>query len=158
MEQGRLKPQEEPFILKDLAQKALGNLQTVTNRTITVDFRTEEYVYGNKERIEQVFTNLVTNAIKFSPKKSPIVVKSELKDGFITVGVKDFGIGIPVKDKKHIFDKFYHADEHKMYPGLGLGLYISSEIIKECGGKMWAQSTLGKGSAFFFSLPIYKGK
>jgi signal transduction histidine kinase len=74
--------------------------------------------------------------------------------------VKDAGRGIPKDDTKRIFDRFYQVDEKrgKTYPGLGLGLHICKKIIDAHGGKIWVESELGKGSTFYFSLPIYKGR
>lgn len=156
MEQGRLILKEEPFILRELALKTLADLEVIINRELTIDWPTTAYVYGNKERIAQVFTNLITNAVKFSSDDSDIIVKSQKKDSHIVVSVQDFGIGLAVEDQKHVFEKFYHADAHRTYPGLGLGLYISSEIVKQYGGNMWVESVKGKGSTFFISFPIYK--
>lgn len=154
MEQGKLLLKEEYFVLKNVALKTLTGLQETTNRRILIDWQTHEYFYGNKERISQVFTNLITNAMKFSPAESEIIVKSRKKDRSIIISVQDFGIGIPIKNQTYVFDKFYREDKHKTYPGLGLGLYISSEIVKHHGGKMWVESKEGKGSIFYLSLPI----
>jgi signal transduction histidine kinase len=78
----------------------------------------------------------------------------------VTVCVEDFGIGIPEDKKDKVFEQFYRVSGSKQhtFPGLGLGLYISNEIIRREGGKMWVNSTEGKGSTFCFSLPVTEGK
>jgi len=72
------------------------------------------------------------------------------------VSVRDYGIGIPKEHQQKIFDRFYRASEvrDQTFPGLGMGLYISSEIVKRHGGRLWVESTEGKGATFFISLPI----
>lgn len=160
MQQGKLELNNEKFILKDTALEIIDDLQAITDHKVITNWETHEYVYADKERLRQVITNLVTNAIKYSPENKEIIIKSEKKDSSIVVSVQDFGIGIPKDEQAHIFDRFFQVHQNKgdTYPGLGLGLYISKEIITRMGGKMWVESRKGKGSTFFFSLPIYKGK
>jgi signal transduction histidine kinase len=117
-------------------------------------------VYGDRDRISQVVNNLLTNAIKYSPQSDHIIVTASNEKDRIVVGVQDFGIGIQKKNQLKIFDRFFRvieADE-KTYPGLGIGLYISSEIIKRHHGKIWVKSEKGKGSLFCFSLPANSQK
>lgn len=110
-------------------------------------------VYGDEYRIGQVLINLLTNAIKYSPKGGKIVVRVTSNTHFVTASVQDNGMGIP-KEKQHkIFERFYRLGE-KEPSGFGLGLYISKEIVERHGGKIWLKSELGKGSTFYFSLPI----
>ncbi len=101
---------------------------------------------------------MISNAIKYSPHSHTIVIKSESDTKNISVSVQDFGIGIPKNKQDKVFEQFFRVSGPKQYtfPGLGLGLYISSEIIKRQGGKIWVNSTEGKGSTFCFSLPIRK--
>lgn len=120
------------------------------------DWHTKLYVYADRERIRQVLINLITNAIKYSPEAKKVVIRSQKNKNFIQISVQDFGIGIPKTEQLKIFDRFYQSQNHKTYPGLGLGLYISSEIIKANGGKMWVESDEGKGSTFYFTLPTRK--
>lgn len=157
MQQGKLKLNNEKFIVKDIALEIISDLQAITNHRLITDWKTHDYVYADKERLRQVITNLVTNAIKYSPENKEILIRSEKKDNTVVVSVQDFGIGIPKEDQMHIFDRFYQVLQQSgdTYPGLGLGLYISKEIISRMGGSMWVKSTKGKGSTFFFSLPIY---
>lgn len=108
-------------------------------------------------RIEQVLTNLITNADKYSPGKKTIVVSSVADADNLIVSVKDFGIGIPSDKLDKLFTRFYRVDEHdRRFTGLGIGLFIASEIIKQHGGKISVTSKVGEGSIFSFSLPLIK--
>ena len=112
-------------------------------------------VYADKLRIEQVITNLLSNAIKYSPNRTVVELKIEQFDGFLKCSVTDFGIGIPAEQQPFIFDRFYRVDDSSAtLSGLGLGLYISSEIIQKHNGKLGVQSEAGKGSTFWFKLPL----
>ena len=158
VEKGKMALEEKPFILKNFAMETISDLQSTSDRHMVIDWQTNEYILGNREKIRQVFTNLITNAMKYSPSNSDIRIQSRKKNGLLIVSVQDFGTGITKEEQKLVFDRFYQARHHKTYAGLGLGLYISSEIIKQHGGKMWVESEKGKGSTFYFSLPIYKKK
>lgn len=113
-------------------------------------------VTADKERIEQVLTNLIINGIKYSPNGGDVTVKTSVDNGFVFVTVSDQGIGIKEESLTKVFDRFFRVEEDAMqlFPGLGLGLYISSEIIRKHGGKISVTSRPGEGSSFIFSLPI----
>lgn len=112
-------------------------------------------IYGDEMRIEQVLVNFLTNAIKYSPGTSEIQLTVNVSDGSLYVAVKDSGIGILPEQLPHVFDKFYRVEEtSQRFQGLGIGLYISSEIIKRHGGKVGVNSTYGKGSEFYFLMPV----
>lgn len=105
-------------------------------------------------RLEQVITNLIGNAAKYSPGKEIIIVNSVKKDNAVVVSFTDYGIGISPEKSTKIFDRFYRIDEaSKYFSGLGIGLFISAEIIKQHGGSIWVESKEGEGSTFYFSLP-----
>lgn len=114
--------------------------------------------HGDRGRIGQVIINLLTNAIKYSPKKDQVILTSNHDEKNIIFSVQDFGSGIPAKKQKQIFQRFFQADSEdgKHRPGLGLGLYISHEIIERHGGNIWVESDNEKGSTFFFTLPLHK--
>lgn len=158
LQHGKLELKNEKIIIKDTVVEILDELQPITRNKIIIDWQTHEYVYADKERLRQVLSNFITNAIKYSPETKDIVVKSRKRDSIVVVSVQDFGIGIPKADQARIFDRFYQVSQHATYPGVGLGLYICKEIIKRMHGKIWVKSEEGKGSTFSFSLPIYKGK
>jgi PAS domain S-box-containing protein len=144
------------FDFNQAVQECVHDLQQTTNRHILVlDFKETGMVYSDKDRIGQVITNLVGNAIKYSPHSNRVIISTELQGNEVVVCVQDFGIGIPEDKKEKVFEQFYRVggDKQHTFPGLGLGLYISNEIIRREGGKMWVNSEEGKGSAFCFSLP-----
>lgn len=108
----------------------------------------------DKIRMEQVFSNLIGNAAKYSPKNTRIYIECKNEEEFVTIGVIDQGIGMSKSSISSIFEKFYRdKDVVNTHSGLGMGLYISSKIITDHGGKIWAESTEGKGSKFFFTIP-----
>jgi signal transduction histidine kinase len=110
---------------------------------------------GNEERIEQVFMNLMNNAVKYSPESKRIIVRSESNDTSAIVSVIDFGVGMSEQDQKFVFERFYRVNgSDYLTPGLGMGLYIASEIIKEHQGEIRVKSKLNEGSIFSFLLPL----
>ena len=112
-------------------------------------------VCGNDERLEQVLMNLINNAVKYSPNKKEIIIRAEKNKDSAIVSVIDFGIGMVNSDQELIFERFYRANGNEStMPGLGMGLYISSEIIKEHNGEINVKSKLNEGSVFSFSLPL----
>ena len=106
-------------------------------------------------RIGQVATNLIGNAIKFSPERSRIEVFASGDDASVTVSVKDYGRGISQRDMNRLFQRFAQLDSSttRKAGGTGLGLVISKGIVEQHGGKIWVESALGQGSTFCFSLP-----
>ena len=113
-------------------------------------------INGDKDRINQVITNLISNAVKYSPNADVVDIALSAEPGWVTVTVKDHGIGIPKDQQKKIFERFYRAESlpKNTYQGLGLGLYISMEIIKKHNGRMGVKSEHAQGSEFWFSLPV----
>lgn len=112
----------------------------------------------DQSKISEVITNLINNANKFT-ENGKIIVTSKIKDDNVIVSVADNGIGVDKNDQKRLFEKFYQAgrfdpDDPQEQQGSGLGLYISNQIIKLHGGKIWLESEKGKGSTFYFSLPL----
>ena len=112
---------------------------------------------GDDLQISQVINNLISNAVKYSPNSQNIEVYANKVGNFVKISVKDFGIGISSQDKAKIFNRFYRAGNiQKKFPGLGIGLYISHEIIANHNGTLWVESEPGEGSTFSFTLPIMK--
>ncbi|MFD0793785.1 chemotaxis protein CheB [Mucilaginibacter litoreus] len=115
----------------------------------------EMKVHADRVRLEQVVTNFLTNAIKYSPKSDKVVVTCDVDDQKFKLAVKDFGIGIPDDKKEFLFDRFYRVQESSSHvSGLGLGLYISAEIIKRHQGDIGVESTSNQGSVFWFTIPV----
>ncbi len=157
LEHGSLKLQKEEFDFDELVKEVVEEIRKSSpSHKIKIVGKTRKSVSADRLRIAQVLTNLMSNAIRYCSDKSQIIVSvsSDLK--VVTCSVQDFGIGIPAGQKKRIFERFYRVKEHeqKFQSGLGLGLYISSGIIKGHGGKIWVKSKIGAGSTFFFTLPL----
>jgi signal transduction histidine kinase len=110
----------------------------------------------DKLRMEQVFSNLIGNAAKYSKKNTPIKINCYLENNsFVRIAVEDEGIGMSLESTASIFDKFYRAkDVVKTHSGLGIGLYITSKIITDHGGRIWVESLKGIGSTFHFTVPV----
>jgi hypothetical protein len=113
-------------------------------------------IIGDEKQLKRAITNLLNNAVKFNREKGKIKVEARRKEDFIEVSVEDTGIGIPKKDIDKVFDKFYRVDIGitRRYGGTGLGLAIVKRIVEAHGGKVWAESEVGKGSTFTFTLPV----
>jgi signal transduction histidine kinase len=113
-------------------------------------------IFADRERIKQVLKNLLSNAVKYASKSKEIIVELIQHQDKIICSVKDFGHGIVEDEIDKIFHRFYRITGNKLhtYPGLGLGLYISKEIIQNHSGKMWVESQKGEGSTFYFELPL----
>jgi two-component system phosphate regulon sensor histidine kinase PhoR len=127
--------------------------------TIKKEFEENIMVLGNEERLEQVFMNLINNAVKYSPENRNIIVRAEEDGVSAIVSVTDFGVGMSEQEQKLVFERFYRVNGNNyLTPGLGMGLYIASEIIKEHNGEMKVKSKLNQGSVFSFSLPLATGQ
>jgi two-component system phosphate regulon sensor histidine kinase PhoR len=156
---GQLQLDEENFNFNELVMEAVEELQRTTQtHGIEVKLAAEETIKGDRNRIEQVIINLLSNAIKYSPNADKVIVTSARTDGHIKLCVQDFGIGIPDSQQDKLFTRFFRVSDDKTntYPGLGLGLYITSEIIRRHGGVIDFKSKEGKGSTFCFTLPVQR--
>jgi len=145
------------FSLNMLVKDIVEAVQYIARRhTIVIKGRARNMVVGDKDRIAQVLTNLLSNARKYSPAGKKIIVKINSHKKDIVVSVQDFGIGIGKKHQEKVFELFYRIEEYhgKTFPGMGIGLYLSFQIIEEHKGKMWFESRKGKGTTFYFSLPL----
>ncbi len=113
-------------------------------------------VFVDAERIERVITNLLSNALKYSPSDSPAVLHLAPQGDKLVLSVTDRGVGIQAEDIPHLFQRFYRAKTAQRHEGLGLGLYISRLIAEAHGGRVWVESEVNKGSTFHLALPIVK--
>lgn len=159
METGYLALHETWFDLDDLVRETLDMVQPTTQtHTLRLEGATNAQVYGDQERLGQVFINLLTNAIKYSPRADSVLVTLRSDREWAEVAVHDFGIGIAPKHHKHIFERFYQVDDPRTstYPGLGIGLYIARTIMERHGGRLWIESSAGKGSTFHFGLSLLR--
>ena len=160
IESGRMKFNKKVFKFEDLLASSI-DIITQTNHDVRIIRRgtVDALMYGDEIRIEQVILNYLTNAIKYSPDTKEVVVENSLTpEGHILVKVIDFGVGIPADKQSQIFNKYYRVEEtsHR-FQGLGIGLYICSEIIKRHGGAFGVESNSNLGSTFYFTIPSYKG-
>ncbi|MES3018752.1 MAG: PAS domain S-box protein [Bacteroidota bacterium] len=156
---GKLQFNDREFQFIPMVKELVEDLQRTTDKhTLIEEYEGDGIVFGDKERIGQVISNLVTNAIKYSPTSEKIIVHTSLKDNEIKLCITDFGIGISPDKLDRVFEQFYRVSGNMQhtFPGLGLGLYISSEIIKREGGRIWVNSSEGNGSTFCFALPLVK--
>jgi two-component system, OmpR family, phosphate regulon sensor histidine kinase PhoR len=153
---GKLEYDMSSFEIGEVIKETVEELNGQSDEhSIILDEDTNEFVWGDSDRIKQVLNNLLSNAIKYSPGADRIEVGVSTYREKVIVSVHDFGIGIPWTDRERIFDRFFQAKDAKShtYPGLGLGLYISREIVKRHGGEIWVESAPDKGSTFYFTLP-----
>ncbi|MEO6893384.1 MAG: chemotaxis protein CheB [Ginsengibacter sp.] len=112
-------------------------------------------IKGDSDRLQQVVVNLVNNAIKYSPNEKKIIVTIKEKEDELIFSVKDRGIGISKDNLENVFKRYFRVEDQAMrFQGMGIGLFISNEIIKRHNGKMWVESELGKGSTFYFAIPV----
>lgn len=158
IEAGKLVFTKKKFDLDKLIKKIVVDFQYMTDtHEIKKVGEIKKPISGDQDRIGQVLINLLTNAIKYSPQAEEIIVRSQENKDSVTVSVQDFGMGITKSQQKNIFDKYFQVTENgdEGKKGFGLGLYISSEIVKRHNGKMWVESTKGKGSTFYFTLPLH---
>lgn len=156
IESGKLTYNDETFILYDLVE-SIANDQKVIYKShkIVINATSKKKVFADKHRIEQVIVNLITNAIKYSPDAKKIIITCKNKSQDVIVSVQDFGKGIARENVNKIFAPYFreHSVSDGKIQGLGLGLYISSEIVKRHKGKLWLESKEGDGSTFYMSLP-----
>ncbi|GAB3432527.1 ATP-binding response regulator [Niabella aquatica] len=159
IENGKLKMNKKLFnveLLINNVVETIGNTNSHTKIHIErKGARITKEIIGDAIRIEQVLINFFTNAIKYAPGAEKIILHTAVKDDHIYVAVQDFGIGIPAHKKDRVFDKFYRAEESAVeFQGLGIGLYICAEIIKQHHGTYGVESTPEHGTTFYFTLPF----
>ncbi|MGD8791981.1 MAG: ATP-binding protein, partial [Anaerolineae bacterium] len=116
------------------------------------------WVEVDRRRIEQVLTNILSNAIKFTPKQGQIDIRLTETPNELQVWVADDGPGIPPEDQDRIFDRFYVVVNGRGLSGVGLGLYIARQMVELHGGRIWVESQLGEGSTFCFTVPKERGE
>ncbi len=159
IEGGKLQYHLVDFDINEMIIDCVREMQLTTKtHKIKVDVHGEQIIYGDRDRVWQVLTNLLSNAIKYSPDAKDILVYTSVTKKIISVHVRDFGIGISKQKQSKVFERFFRVAGIKedTYPGLGLGLYISSEIVKRHKGTTSVKSNIGKGSTFIFRLPLKK--
>ncbi len=157
MQAGQLSFSMEPFALDSLIRETVEDMQATTpSHQFLVEGETALQVSGDRERLEQVFINILTNAVKYSPNADKVLVSLVRTQEDAIVSVRDFGIGIDDSHHHKIFECFYQVTdpEEKTFPGLGMGLYFSQEIVNRHHGRMWVESRKGEGATFYVALPL----
>lgn len=159
IESGHLPLNKQEFNYDELVQEIVDEMQDVSAKhQIVIEGKTGQIVYADRDRVGQVLVNLISNAVKYSPGADKVIIRNSNGGSFVKTGVQDFGIGIPADKTDKVFQRFFRVGgaKNNTYPGLGLGLYITSEIIKRLNGKIWVESEIENGSTFYFQLPVKK--
>jgi signal transduction histidine kinase len=157
IQKGKLHYTEGFYDMNELVKEAVDDMQKINlNHQIKLTAAETVNIFGDKDKIGQVINNLLSNAIKYAPGTSEIIVNTEVQKNGVQLSVKDFGIGISLDEQQHIFEQFYrvNGDSQSTFPGMGIGLYICTEIIARQGGKIWVESKPGNGSTFYIYLPF----
>jgi PAS domain S-box-containing protein len=152
---GKMVYNMESFSFLDMLKDCIESLQQATSSHQIILQQADDAIYtGDRFLLEQVVNNLLSNAIKYSPEGNQVIVNCILNaDTSLIVSVKDFGIGIEEQNMMRLFERYYRVDNTAMrFEGLGLGLFISAEILKRHNGSFWIESKPGEGSTFFFRL------
>lgn len=149
----------QPFALQDLLDEVLDSYADSANKR-SIDLRTESgprdlIVQADRTKITIALGNLIRNALAFTDAGGHVLVKCESLQQFAKVSVVDDGVGIPAKDLPRVFDRFFQVESHltRHHSGMGLGLSVAKAMIELHGGRIWVESTEGKGSSFSFLLP-----
>lgn len=153
---GKMEVHNEYFEMDKMVRETVDHVQSTTDtHIIVIEGATHQRCYGDVHRLEQVLTNLLNNAIKYSPKSNKVLVHISQVSDYVKVSVTDYGLGIKKEDKKRIFERFYRAgDLQKKFPGMGIGLYVCEQIINNHKGLLWVESEEGHGATFNFTLPL----
>jgi len=152
---GKIYLNEDVFDFEKLVVEVVEDQQMSTAYKIDLHAKPVGMVFADRDRIAQVITNLISNAIKYSPKADSILVTVTDTENYVELSVRDFGIGMAADKINRVFEQYYRVtgDEQSTFPGLGLGLYISSQIVERSHGRISVKSVLDCGSTFCFSLP-----
>lgn len=158
IEAGRLSIELGPLDVGSLVEEAIAlHADLAGEKSLRLELRLPEdvpLVCADRQRLLQVVSNLLGNAIKFTPAGGSITLRAAPEDGAVHVSVSDTGPGIPPDDLPHVFDRFWKARRGNRH-GAGLGLAIAKGIVEAHGGRIWAESKPGEGSTFHFTVPLY---
>lgn len=157
LESGKIAIDKEEFDLDELIREVVAEHKLIiTTHVIHINDCDHAQINADRDKISSVLSNLISNAIKYSPKGRDITIKCDLVGGSAQVSVTDEGMGIKEQDLPKIFDRYYRVEttHTRHISGFGIGLYLSAEIIRRHNGQIWAESKSGVGSTFYFSLPL----
>jgi signal transduction histidine kinase len=154
MTEGQLHLKITRFNLSKAIDECCLHITAAGTYQIVIEGLKDLEVAADSERIQRVIVNFVNNAVKYAATSREIIIRVDREGAFVKVSVADKGPGIAKEKLPHLFERFYRADENGgQYSGLGLGLYISAEIIRKHGGQIGVDSEPGSGSTFWFTLP-----
>ena len=157
LESGKIQIDKQLFNVKALIHEVADEMKvTATTHTINIDECEEVEVSADQDKIQSVISNLISNAVKYSPNGTVVYVGCKSTENEVIVSVRDEGIGIQPADAEKIFNRYYRIENSntKHISGFGIGLYLSAEIIYRHEGQIWLESEIGNGSTFYFSLPL----
>jgi len=156
IQSGSLELHKQPFDFDQMLSDAVDSIRQATkSHEIIVTGATGSQLDGDESHITQVITNLLSNAVKYSPDHKQVRLHAAVVGEYIKVSVTDKGVGISIDEHKKIFDRFYRVKNiQQHFPGMGIGLYVCAEIIKNHGGTLWVESEPGQGATFSFTLPL----
>jgi PAS domain S-box-containing protein len=161
MQTGQLVYREERVEVDDLVQEMVESMQETTQtHHLQVEGQTQAAVFGDQDRLGQVLMNLLNNAIKYSPQADTVLIHLASDETQVHLRVQDFGVGIAPEHHDKVFERFYQVidPEERTYPGLGIGLAISHDIVMRHGGRLWVESQKGEGSTFHLRFPLLPQK
>ncbi len=154
---GRLHLELQPVLLPQLAREVVERLARLSpaHRFVVSFQRRFPVLHADPGRLEQALHNLLDNAVKYSPEGGLVVVRGHIREAEVVVSVADQGVGIAPEHLNRLFERFYRigGPGHRPVPGTGLGLPIARAIVEAHGGRIWAESSLGRGATFYFALP-----
>lgn len=155
MKEGQVMLNKKKFRISDMLDECCAHVREMGSHQLIIEGDPDLEVVADQHRVEQVIVNFVNNAVKYAPNSKEIFLKVENSGDFARLAVRDNGPGIPADKLPHLFERYFRADESgAQVSGLGLGLYISSDIITRHGGKIGVESKEGYGSTFWFTLPL----
>jgi PAS domain S-box-containing protein len=153
--EGQLHLNKKRYVLSTSMDNCCDHVRSEGTFTIRTEYDEHVDVFADEGRVDQVVINFVNNAMKYASQSKEILIRLESVDGMAKVSVIDKGPGISAEKLPHVFERYYQVDSSgSQYSGLGLGLYICSEIIKKHNGQIGVESELGKGSTFWFTIPL----
>lgn len=157
LESAKLLIEKHEFNLNELIEDIVKETELVVSSHV-IEFQSDNHIMvdADQDKIGSVITNLISNAVKYSPKGKMIQIKSEITGNNAQVSVIDEGMGLNPQDKAKVFDRYFRVESNhtQHISGFGIGLYLSAEIVHRHDGKIWVESESGKGSTFYFSLPL----
>ena len=155
-EGGQLALKQQPVDLRSYLDEFLKRCSAI------IDFERVELevpnelplVFADYDRLERILTNLLSNAVKYSEPGTPVQIHARASDGVVEISVTDRGHGIPPEELSRLFQRFYRTKDTQKAEGIGLGLYITKQLVEAHGGRIWVESEVGKGSKFIFTVPV----